>query len=93
MHLWNRLKKLHKLRKAAEEEEVKLIKQVPDKLKRKRKGELVSYNKLSKKGKSDDVVFIKQVPLHPRNMMKKLAAIDEKVYKTSSSTSKAKKGR
>ena len=77
MHL-DRLKKLHKLRKAAEEEEVKLIKHIPDRLKRKRKGGLANYNKLSKKGKNDDVVFIKQVPIHSRNSSN-LAAIDEKV--------------
>ena len=77
MHL-DRLKKLHNLRKAAEEEEVKLIKHIPDRLKRKRKGGLANYNKLSKKGKNDDVVFIKQVPIHSRNSSN-LAAIDEKV--------------
>ena len=38
-------KKRKQKRKAAEEEEVKFIKQVPDRLKRKRKGELVNYNK------------------------------------------------
>ena len=41
--------------------------------------ELVNYNKLSKKSKNDDVDFIKQVPIYPRNRLKKLEAIDEKV--------------
>ena len=42
--------------------------------------ELVNYNELSKKSKNDDVVFIKQVPINPRNRLKKLEAIDEKVH-------------
>ena len=41
---------------------------------------LVNYNGLSKKSKNDDVVFIKQVPINPRNRLKKLEAIDEKVH-------------
>ena len=61
-----------------------LGKQVPvhsrDWLKRKRKVKLVNYNGLSKKSKNDDVVFIKQVPINPRNRLKKLEAIDEKVH-------------
>ena len=50
-----------------------------DRLKRKRKGELINYSELSNRSKSDGVTLIKQVPVHPRRRLKKLAARNDKV--------------
>ena len=42
--------------------------------------QLENCSELSKRSKNNnEVTFIKQVPVHPRNRMKKLAALDEKV--------------
>lgn len=61
---------------------LKFRKQVPvhprDRLKRKRKDELVNYFVLNKKSEND-VVFIKQVPVHQSNRLRTLVAVDEKV--------------
>ena len=44
----------------------------------KRKTTLKNYKHLDKDN-NDDAVFIKQVPVHPKNRMKKLAALNDKV--------------
>ena len=42
---------------------------------------LENCSELSKRSKcNNEVTFIKQVPVHPRNRMKKIAALDKKVH-------------
>ena len=51
-----------------------------DKLKNKKEDKVRNLQQPNQKSKGSDVTFIKQVPLHPRERLKRLPKVDEKLH-------------